>query len=129
MSSLDVSKSQPFLICPIIGRVLESILVSVAVALEEEMKYTREIVNDILTDLEVDINRENLRRLLHYSRRIAGFQSRAKYVLASIEEVLESGTYSIQLDQGGLTELQALPQMRICRRCTCRRRRRSSQGV
>ncbi|KAH8084261.1 cora-domain-containing protein [Filobasidium floriforme] len=71
-------------------RVLESILVSVAVALEEEMKYTREVVNDLLADFESDISRDNLRRLLHYSRRIAGFQSRAKYVLGSIEEVLES---------------------------------------
>lgn len=72
-------------------RALESILVSVAIALEEEMKYTRELVNDLLADLEFDISRDNLRKLLYYSRRIAGFQSRAKYVLASIEEVLESG--------------------------------------
>lgn len=71
-------------------RVLESILISVADALEEEMAYTRQIVGDLLADLEVDIDRENLKRLLYYSRRLAGFQSRVKYVLASIEEVLES---------------------------------------
>lgn len=71
-------------------RVLESILISVADALEEEMAYTRQIVGELLADLEVDIDRENLKRLLYYSRRLAGFQSRVKYVLASIEEVLES---------------------------------------
>lgn len=71
-------------------RVLESILLSVANALEEEMAYTRQIVSELLADLENDIDRENLKQLLHYSRRLAGFQSRVKYVLASIEEVLES---------------------------------------
>lgn len=59
------------------------------------MDIYREVVNDLLADFESDISRDNLRRLLHYSRRIAGFQSRAKYVLGSIEEVLESGQQSL----------------------------------
>lgn len=63
----------------------------------EPITVGREVVNDLLADFESDISRDNLRRLLHYSRRIAGFQSRAKYVLGSIEEVLESGTQSLAL--------------------------------
>lgn len=34
---------------------------------------------------------DNLKRLLHYSRRMAGFQSRARYVKRAVDEVLESG--------------------------------------
>jgi magnesium transporter len=55
------------------------------------MGYTRTLVRDLLADLEDDINRDNLKRLLHYSRRMAGFQSRARYVKQAVDEVLESG--------------------------------------
>lgn len=55
------------------------------------MAYTRHLVRDLLADLEDDINRDNLKRLLHYSRRMAGFQSRARYVKQAADEVLESG--------------------------------------
>lgn len=48
-------------------------------------------MSELLNDLEDHIDRENLKRLLHYARRLAGFQSRVKYVLSSIGEVLESG--------------------------------------
>ncbi|KAK4686367.1 magnesium transporter, partial [Tremellales sp. Uapishka_1] len=71
-------------------RALESILVSTANVLEEEMVWTRQLVSQLLGDLEDDINRDNLKRLLHYSRRIVGFQSRARYVKRAVEEVLES---------------------------------------
>ncbi|GHJ84599.1 hypothetical protein NliqN6_1001 [Naganishia liquefaciens] len=71
-------------------RALESILISVANALEEELTYTRHIMSELLNDLEDHIDRENLKRLLHYARRLAGFQSRVKYVLSSIGEVLEN---------------------------------------
>ncbi len=54
-------------------------------------RHNRHIVGDLLSDLENDIDRENLKRLLHYSRRLAGFRGRTRYVLHSIEEVLESG--------------------------------------
>jgi magnesium transporter len=75
-------------------RALESILVATSNALEEEMGYTRNLVRDLLADLEDDINRDNLKRLLHYSRRMAGFQSRARYVKRAVDEVLESGKLS-----------------------------------
>lgn len=48
-------------------------------------------MSELLNDLEDRIDRENLKRLLYYARRLAGFQSRVKYVLGSIAEVLESG--------------------------------------
>ena len=57
------------------------------------MGYTRNLVRDLLADLEDDINRDNLKRLLHYSRRMAGFQSRARYVKRAVDEVLESGQF------------------------------------
>jgi magnesium transporter len=69
---------------------LESILVAAANALEEEMVFTRQLVQQLLSDLEDSINRDNLKRLLHYSRRLAGFQSRARYVKRAVDEVLES---------------------------------------
>jgi magnesium transporter len=71
-------------------RALESILVATANALEEEMGFTRHLVQQLLADLEDDINRDNLKRLLHYSRRMVGFQSRARYVMKAVDEVLES---------------------------------------
>lgn len=60
-------------------------------ALEEEMAFTRQLVQKLLADLEADIDRDNLRRLLHYSRRIVGFQSRARHVKRAVDEVLDNG--------------------------------------
>lgn len=55
------------------------------------MAFTRSLVQQLLADLEDDINRDNLKRLLHYSRRMVGFQSRARYVKRAAEEVLDNG--------------------------------------
>jgi magnesium transporter len=63
------------------------------------MGYTRNLVRDLLADLEDDINRDNLKRLLHYSRRMAGFQSRARYVKRAVDEVLESGKLTFSCRQ------------------------------
>jgi magnesium transporter len=71
-------------------RALESILVDTANALEEEMAFVRRLVRELLDSFEHDINRDNLRKLLHYSRRLAGFQSRAKYTKSAFDELLES---------------------------------------
>jgi magnesium transporter len=67
-------------------------LVATANALEEEMTFTRQLVQQLLADLEDDINRDNLKRLLHYSRRIVGFQSRARYVKRAVDEILDNGS-------------------------------------
>lgn len=71
-------------------RALESILVDTSNALEEEMGFIRRLVDNLLEDFEHDIDRENLRRLLHYSKRLAGFQSRAKYIKSTVDELLDS---------------------------------------
>jgi magnesium transporter len=55
------------------------------------MAYTRSLVKYLLADLEDDINRENLKKLLHYSRRMVGFQSRARYVKRAVDEILDNG--------------------------------------
>ncbi len=61
-------------------RALESILLSVLSALEAEMVFIRNLVGGLLAELEDDIDRDKFKSLLHYSRRLASFQSRAKLV-------------------------------------------------
>ncbi|KAI0765426.1 cora-domain-containing protein [Fomes fomentarius] len=70
-------------------RALESVLLSVLSALEAEMVFIRNLVGGLLAELEDDIDHDRFRRLLHYSRRLASFQSRAKLVQEALEEVLE----------------------------------------
>jgi magnesium transporter len=59
---------------------LESILLSVLSALEAEMVFIRNLVGGLLAELEDDIDHDRFKRLLHYSRRLASFQNRAKLV-------------------------------------------------
>ena len=59
---------------------LESVLLSVLSALEAEMVFIRNLVGGLLAELEDDIDRDKFKRLLHYSRRLASFQNRAKLV-------------------------------------------------
>ncbi|KAI0694509.1 cora-domain-containing protein [Cytidiella melzeri] len=70
-------------------RALESILLSVLSALEAEMVFIRNLIGGLLAELEDDIDRDRFKRMLHYSRRLAGFQNRAKLVQEALEEVLE----------------------------------------
>jgi magnesium transporter len=70
-------------------RALESILLSVLSALEAEMVFIRNLVGGLLAELEEDIDHDRFKRLLHYSRRLASFQNRAKLVHEALEEVLE----------------------------------------
>lgn len=44
------------------------------------MVFIRNLVGSLLAELEDDIDHDRLKRLLHYSRRLASFQSRAKLV-------------------------------------------------
>ncbi|KAJ7676465.1 Mg2+ transporter protein cora-like protein [Mycena rosella] len=69
-------------------RALESILLSVLSALEAEMVFIRNLVGGLLAELEDDIDHDRFKRLLHYSRRLASFQNRAKLVEEALEEVL-----------------------------------------
>ena len=59
---------------------LDSILLSVLSALEAELVFIRNLVGGLLAELEDDIDRDRFKRLLHYSRRLASFQNRAKLV-------------------------------------------------
>ena len=49
-------------------------------ALEAEMVFIRNLIGGLLAELEDDIDRDRFKRLLHYSRRLTGFQNRAKLV-------------------------------------------------
>lgn len=49
-------------------------------ALEAEMVFIRNLVGGLLAELEDDIDHDKFKRLLHYSRRLASFQNRAKLV-------------------------------------------------
>ncbi|KAK2465603.1 hypothetical protein APHAL10511_002495 [Amanita phalloides] len=69
-------------------RALESILLSVLSALEAEMVFIRNLVGGLLAELDDNIDHDRFKRLLHYSRRLASFQSRAKLVEEALEEVL-----------------------------------------
>ncbi|PFH47720.1 hypothetical protein AMATHDRAFT_6491 [Amanita thiersii Skay4041] len=69
-------------------RALESILLSVLSALEAEMVFIRNLVGGLLAELDDTIDHDRFKRLLHYSRRLASFQSRAKLVEEALEEVL-----------------------------------------
>lgn len=64
-------------------RALDSILLSVLSALEAEMVFIRNLVGGLLAELEDDIDHDRFKRLLHYSRRLTSFQSRAKLVSTS----------------------------------------------
>ena len=61
-------------------RALESVLLSVLSALEAEMVFIRNLVGGLLAELDDTIDHDRFKRLLHHSRRLASFQSRAKLV-------------------------------------------------
>ena len=74
-------------------RALESILLSVLSALESEMYYIRRLIGGLLAELEDDIDRDKFKTLLHYSRKLSGFQSRAKLVRGAARESADSVAY------------------------------------
>ena len=48
------------------------------------MVFIRNLVGGLLAELEDDIDHDRFKRLLHYSRRLASFQSRAKLVSSGV---------------------------------------------
>lgn len=56
------------------------------------MVFLRHLIGGLLSELEDDIDRDKFKRLLHYSRRLTNFQSRAKLV-----GLLTSGFYQTSL--------------------------------
>ena len=73
------------------GSALESILISVTTALDVEMAVLRKYVNELLTQLEEDIDRERLRNMLVYSKKLSAFEKKATLIRDSLAEILDNG--------------------------------------
>ncbi|KAI5846086.1 hypothetical protein BZA05DRAFT_406922 [Tricharina praecox] len=71
-------------------RALEAILISVTAALEAEMRVLQELVVQLLGELEEDIDRDQLRQLLIYSKKLSTFEQKAKLIRNAIEEILDA---------------------------------------
>ncbi|TVY47215.1 Mitochondrial inner membrane magnesium transporter [Lachnellula occidentalis] len=71
-------------------RALEAVLVSVITSLETEFEGVREPVVRVLGELEEDIDRDKLRHLLIYSKKLGTFEQKAKLVRDAIDELLEA---------------------------------------
>lgn len=90
-------------------RALEAVLISVTTALEVEFEGVREPVVRVLRELEEDIDREKLRHLLIYSKKLGTFEQRARLVRDSIDDLLEAdddlaAMYLTERAQGKLRE-------------------------
>ncbi|KAA8643425.1 hypothetical protein EYZ11_007285 [Aspergillus tanneri] len=71
-------------------RALEAVLISVTTGLEEEFNGVREPVVRVLRALEEDIDRDKLRHLLIYSKRLGTFEQKARLVRDAIDDLLEA---------------------------------------
>ncbi|KAI9786443.1 MAG: magnesium ion transporter [Geoglossum umbratile] len=71
-------------------RALEAVLISVTTALEGEYQGVRGPVVRVLRELEEDIDRDKLRHLLVYSKKLGTFEQKAKLVRDAIDELLEA---------------------------------------
>ncbi|PYH45352.1 CorA family magnesium transporter [Aspergillus saccharolyticus JOP 1030-1] len=71
-------------------RALEAVLISVTSGLEEEFNGVREPVVRVLRALEEDIDREKLRHLLIYSKKLGTFEQKARLVRDAIDDLLEA---------------------------------------
>jgi magnesium transporter len=71
-------------------RALESVLISVITSLEKEFEGVRKPVVRVLRELEEDIDRDKLRMLLIYSKKLGTFEQKAKLVRDAIDELLEA---------------------------------------
>lgn len=71
-------------------RALEAVLISVTNGLESEFEGVREPVVRVLRELEEDIDRDKLRYLLIYSKKLGTFEQKARLVRDAIEDLLEA---------------------------------------
>ena len=60
-------------------------------ALDVEMAVLRKFVNELLTSLEEDIDRERLRNMLIYSKKLSAFEKKASLTRDALSEVLDNG--------------------------------------
>ena len=90
-------------------RALEAVLISVTTGLEGEYEGVSEPVVGVLRELEEDIDRDKLRHLLIYSKKLGSFEQRARLVRDAIDDVLEqdddlSSMYLTERSQGKTRE-------------------------
>lgn len=71
-------------------RALEAVLISVTSGLESEFEGVREPVVKVLRELEEDIDRDKLRHLLIYSKKLGTFEQKARLVRDAIDDLLEA---------------------------------------
>ncbi|GAB7346633.1 hypothetical protein MBLNU459_g1770t1 [Dothideomycetes sp. NU459] len=71
-------------------RALEAVLISVTAGLEGEFEGVREPVVKVLRELEEDIDRDKLRHLLIYSKKLGTFEQKARLVRDAIDDLLEA---------------------------------------
>ncbi|EXJ86356.1 hypothetical protein A1O3_03307 [Capronia epimyces CBS 606.96] len=71
-------------------RALEAVLISVTSGLEAEFALVREPVVHILRELEEDIDRDKLRHLLIHSKKLGGFEQKARLVRDAIDDLLNA---------------------------------------
>ncbi|KAH6619036.1 inner membrane magnesium transporter MRS2 [Boeremia exigua] len=90
-------------------RALEAVLISVTLSLEKEFEGVSDPVVRVLRDLEEDIDRDKLRYLLIYSKKLGSFEQKARLVRNALEELLEadddlSAMYLSEKAEGRLRE-------------------------
>ena len=71
-------------------RALEAVLISVTTGLESEFDGVSEPVVRVLRELEEDIDRDKLRHLLIYSKKLGTFEQKARLVRDAIDDLLEA---------------------------------------
>ncbi|PVH94073.1 cora-domain-containing protein [Periconia macrospinosa] len=71
-------------------RALEAVLISVTLGLEKEFEGVSEPVVRVLMQLEEDIDRDKLRYLLVYSKKLGTFEQKARLVRDALSELLEA---------------------------------------
>lgn len=71
-------------------RALEAVLISVTAGLEGEFEGVRGPVVKVLRELEEDIDRDKLRHLLIYSKKLGTFEQKARLVRDAIDDLLEA---------------------------------------
>jgi magnesium transporter len=71
-------------------RALEAVLISVTSGLESEFEGVRDPVVRVLRALEEDIDRDKLRHLLVYSKKLGSFEQKARLVRDAIDDLLEA---------------------------------------
>lgn len=86
-------------------RALEAVLLSVSNGLESELEGVRDPVARVLRELEEDVDRDKLRHLLIYSKKLSSFEQKARLVRNAIDDLLEadddlSGMYLSEKAQG-----------------------------